>query len=59
MGQGKRSRRRYAALEAEATALRGDMEALEKQAAALDEAIRRVLEGLPNVLDPGRAGRPG
>jgi seryl-tRNA synthetase len=39
-------------LEAEATALRNDTEALEKQAAGLDDTIKRVLEGLPNVLDP-------
>ena len=39
-------------LEAEATTLRVEMEALEKQAAAADEAIPRLLEVLPNVLDP-------
>jgi seryl-tRNA synthetase len=38
-------------MEAEATALRDDTEALETQAAGLDDAIRHVLEGLPNVLD--------
>ena len=52
VGQGKRSGADTSALEAEATALRNDMETLETQAAALDEAIKRVLEGLPNVLDP-------
>jgi len=52
IGQGKRTGADTAALEAEATALRDEMEALEKQAAAADEAIPRLLEGLPNVLDP-------
>ena len=52
IGQGKRTGADTAALEAEATALRGDMESLEKQAPELDAAIRRILETLPNVLDP-------
>jgi len=52
VGQGKRSGADTAALEAEATALRGEMEGLERRAAELDEAIRRILEGLPNILDP-------
>ncbi len=52
VGQGKRTGADTSALEAEATALRGDMEAAEKQAAALEEAIKRILEGLPNILDP-------
>ena len=52
VGQGRRTGADTSALEAEATALRDDTEALEKRAAALDEAIRRVLEGLPNLLDP-------
>src|SRR5271166_1207004 len=52
VGQGRRTGVDTSALEAEATALRDDIEALEKQAAALDEAIKGVLEGLPNVLDP-------
>jgi len=51
IGQGKRTGADTSALEAEATALRNEMEALEKQAAGLDEAIKRILEGLPNVLD--------
>ena len=51
IGQGKRSGADTAAAEAEATALRGDMEALEARAAELDLAIRHGLEGLPNVLD--------
>src|SRR5438309_9489453 len=52
IGQGKRSGADTAALEAEATALRAEMDALEKQAAAADEAIPRLLEILPNMLDP-------
>jgi seryl-tRNA synthetase len=52
IGQGKRGGADTSALEAEATALRGDMEGLEKQAAAQDETIKRILESLPNTLDP-------
>jgi seryl-tRNA synthetase len=52
IGQGRRAGADTSVMETEATALRDETEALEKQAAALDEAIRRVLEGLPNVLDP-------
>jgi len=52
IGQGKRTGADTAALEAEATALRGEMEGLEKQAAAQDETIKRMLESLPNTLDP-------
>jgi len=52
IGQGKRAGADTAALEAEATALRGEMDGLEKQGAALDEAIKHILEALPNVLDP-------
>ncbi len=51
VGQGKRSGADTAALEAEATSLRGEMEALETRAASLDLEIRRILEGLPNILD--------
>ena len=51
VGQGRRSGADTSALEAEATALRDDMEGLEKQAAELDEAIRGILESLPNILD--------
>lgn len=51
IGQGKRTGADTAALEAEATALRNDMEGLEKQAAELDAAIREILESLPNILD--------
>jgi seryl-tRNA synthetase len=52
IGQGKRGGADTSALEADATALRGDMEGLEKQAAAQDETIKRILESLPNTLDP-------
>ncbi len=52
IGQGKRTGADTAALEAEATALRTEMEGLEARAAALDAAIRGVLEALPNILDP-------
>lgn len=52
VGQGKRSGADTSALEAEATALRGEMEAGESRAAALEGEIKAVLETLPNVLDP-------
>jgi seryl-tRNA synthetase len=52
IGQGKRTGADTATREAEATALRVEMDALEKQAAAADEVIPRLLEVLPNVLDP-------
>jgi seryl-tRNA synthetase len=52
VGQGKRSGADTSAPEAESTALRGDIEALEQRASALDEEIRGVLESLPNILDP-------
>ncbi|HBK04557.1 MAG TPA: serine--tRNA ligase [Acetobacteraceae bacterium] len=51
IGQGKRSGADTAALEAEATALRGDMESQEKRVPELDAGIKRILESLPNVLD--------
>jgi seryl-tRNA synthetase len=52
IGQGKRSGADTSALEAEATALRGDMEGLEKRVPDYDAAIKGILETLPNVLDP-------
>jgi seryl-tRNA synthetase len=52
IGQGKRSGADTAVLETEATALRGDMDSLDKRVPELDTAIRRILESLPNVLDP-------
>ena len=51
IGQGKRAGADTAALETEATALRGEMEGLERTAATLDAAIRGALESLPNILD--------
>ncbi len=51
VGHGRRSGADTSALEAEATALRDAVEMLEKQVAALDEAIRGILESLPNTLD--------
>jgi seryl-tRNA synthetase len=53
VGQGKRAGADTSALEAEATALRGEMESLEARADVLETEIRAVLETLPNVLDPG------
>src|ERR1700759_849757 len=51
IGQGKRTGADTSAPEAEATALRDDVEGLEKQVPALDTAIRGILETLPNILD--------
>ncbi len=51
IGQGKRTGGDTVALEREATALRGDMDGMEKRVPDLDAAIRRVLEALPNILD--------
>jgi seryl-tRNA synthetase len=51
VGAGRRSGADTSALEAEAATLRADMEELEREAAARDEAIRRLVEALPNVLD--------
>jgi len=52
IGQGRRSGADTVALEAEATALRDRMAALEERAQMLDTAIRQELEVLPNRLDP-------
>ena len=58
IGIGKRQGADTSALEAEATALRGRMEALEAEAKAADTAQTGLLETLPNLLDdsvpPGR-----
>ena len=51
IGQGKRQGADTAALEAEATALRADMDGLEKSVPDLDAGIKRILEALPNILD--------
>jgi seryl-tRNA synthetase len=52
VGQSKRAGTDTSALEAEATSLRGEMEATEARAAALEAQIKGELETLPNVLDP-------
>ncbi len=52
IGQGKRSGADTSALEAEATSLRDRMTALEAEAKTADEAQLRLLEALPNLLDP-------
>jgi seryl-tRNA synthetase len=52
VGQGKRAGTDTAALEAEATSLRTEMESLEARSAALEAQIRGELESLPNILDP-------
>lgn len=52
IGQSRRTGADTAAMEAEATALRDEMAALEQRADALDGAIRGELESLPNLLDP-------
>ncbi len=51
IGQGKRVGADTAALEAEATALRADMDGLEKSVPEMDAGIKRILEALPNILD--------
>ena len=56
IGQGKRAGAETAALEAEATALRDDMDGLEKRVPELDAAIRRILER--PAEHPGRARSP-
>jgi seryl-tRNA synthetase len=52
IGQAKRRGEESAALEAEATTLRGEMEGLEAEAAAAERAQTALLESLPNTLDP-------
>jgi seryl-tRNA synthetase len=51
IGQGKRQGADTAALEAEATALRTEMDGLEKSVPEMDAGIKRILEALPNILD--------
>jgi seryl-tRNA synthetase len=51
IGQGKRQGADTSALEAEATALRTDMDGLEKSVPDMDAGIKRILEALPNILD--------
>jgi len=52
IGQSRRAGADTAAPEAEATALRDEMAALEQRAEALGLAIRSELEALPNILNP-------
>ncbi|TLU72470.1 serine--tRNA ligase [Lichenicoccus roseus] len=52
IGQARRIGADSASLEAEAVALRGEIETLERDAARLDSEIRAALAELPNRLDP-------
>jgi len=52
VGQGRRDGGDTSALEAEASALRAEMEGMEGRAAALEAQIKGELETLPNILDP-------
>ena len=52
VGEGRRRGDDTAPLEAEATALRAETEALERRAADGDAAIDEALAVLPNILDP-------
>src|ERR1700753_3673903 len=52
IGQGRKQGADTAALEAEGTALRQEMEALEAIAARAEADSRARLESLPNILDP-------
>ena len=52
VGQGRRTGADTSALEAEATALRGEMERLDALSAAIDPLLHAHLARLPNVLDP-------
>ncbi|TPG55523.1 serine--tRNA ligase [Roseomonas nepalensis] len=52
IGQGRKAGADTTAPEAEATALRDRMEGLDAEAAAAEAAQRRILEALPNLLDP-------
>jgi seryl-tRNA synthetase len=52
VGQRRRTGADTSAPEAEATALRNEMDGLEQRAAALNDEIRGWLEALPAVLDP-------
>ncbi|MGH7156403.1 MAG: serine--tRNA ligase, partial [Acetobacteraceae bacterium] len=52
IGPRRRTGEDTSGLETEASALRDETDALERQAASLDEQVRRILEALPNILDP-------
>ena len=51
IGQGKRTGADTTAQEAEATALRGEMERLDGRSAELDAELRQALARLPNLMD--------
>ncbi len=51
LGEARRAGQDSGALEAEGTALRGQVEALEQDAAAAEAAMTRRLESLPAILD--------
>ncbi len=51
VGQGKRTGADTAALETEATRLRGEMERLDSRAAEVEAELHQALARLPNVLD--------
>jgi seryl-tRNA synthetase len=52
IGQARRTGADTATLEAEATQLRDDMEALTEEASRLDAELTALLSRLPNILDP-------
>ncbi len=52
VAEGRRAGADTSALEAEAAALRVEMERLERRAETLDGVVRLLLEQLPNLLDP-------
>ncbi|WP_284947584.1 serine--tRNA ligase [Acidisoma cladoniae] len=52
IGRAKKSGEDTTLLEAEGTALRGEMEGLQAEADACDAAIKHTLDALPNILDP-------
>ncbi len=52
VGEGKRNGLDTSVIEAEASLLKGEMANLEAEAATAEAAVKRILEILPNVLDP-------
>ncbi len=52
IGEAKRAKADSTALEAEGTALRSRIEALEREATDAEAAMNLILEALPNILDP-------
>ncbi len=51
IGEAKRAREDSSALEAEGAALRGQIEAVEREATEAEAAMNLILEALPNILD--------